>query len=202
MYQYTNNYQTYQQARSTANKYAPDVMDALRPCAERMIEVRRYDEMRPKYGPVNESREYRLAKARCVHRLPVEDTTYRGIVTLKRYIRPMQDGSYRCELCKAKILTKFDKNMIDALDSAIEVLDTLIAFGPDMSLANYDPRHPEERGYIDRMIDCKEFLNIHAKKITNTFIEIAKSENASEDNERHLGEEYADHTQGSITSFI
>lgn len=192
MYETYTAYPTQTQAK---RQYAPDVMDALRPSAEAIIEVLRANQQKPLYGSVNESREYKIKKARCVHRIATEDPQYRGVISLKRKIRVMSDGSLRCELCGAKIRPKFDDGMVEALQNAVEVLDTLIAFGPDLCLINVDPAHPEERGLIDRMIDTKEFFDVHMIKIVKAFIEIAKHDKASHENERNLAAEYLDKTK-------
>lgn len=195
------NYTPYSYSTTVKKQFAPDVMDALRPSAEAIIEVVRADQQKPAYGPVNESREYKIKKARCVHRIASEDPQYRGVISLKRRIRPMEDGTLRCELCGAKIRHKFDDSMVKSIEDAVEVIDTLIAFGPDLYLCNIDPKHPEERGLIDRMIDTKEFFDVHLKKIVKSFIEIAKQDKASHENERNLAKEYLDKTK-SATSWM
>lgn len=184
-------------------QFSPDVMDALIPSAEGMIDVIRADELRPQCGAFNESREYKIKKARCCHRIIVDNSQgVRGLVTLKRKVRAVADGTLVCDLCKARILTKFDRDsMKKAIDDFLAVVDTLVAFGPDLLLMNVDPKHPEERGIIDRMLDTKEFCGVHLIKIVEMFANTITKTNASNENERNFAKEYLDHSNQNITSW-
>jgi hypothetical protein len=66
---------------------------------------------------------------------------------------------------------------------------------------NVDPKHPEERCIIDRMLDTKEFCCVHLVKIVEMFANTITKTNASNENERNFAKEYLDHSNQNITSW-
>lgn len=181
--------------------FAPDVMDALLPSAEAMIDVRRAEKNKSALGDLSENREYRKAKARCVHRLPAIDPASGTIMTLDRKVAVMQDGTFRCELCKATLLEKLDDKAKKKLSEAIEVIDTILAFGPDLGLINIDPAHPDEKPIIDSMIDIKQFFALHLMPLTENLIKIMANEESYKENEKNFTAEYLDRTKRATALF-
>lgn len=184
-------------------QFAPDVMDALRGPAEQIVNVVWTDKNRPDYGNENPSPEYKRIKARCVHRIAIADASYadqngnplpNAPIVLKKRVRPTQDGNCRCELCGAKILSDFDKSLIDKIQGAIEVIDTLLAFGPELGLQEIASDRPTDPPLLSSMINIKEFMNIHLMKIVNGFNKIAMHQNEVEDLDKSLASQYFDHT--------
>lgn len=196
MYEYSTQYANTQYANTQVRKqYPPDVLDALRPSADAIIDVVNIDKMAPQYGQVQHDYGYKVKKARCVHRMACSDGTYNGYVTLKRMIRQTKEG-LKCELCGAVICDKFDDEMLKAVDKVLEVLDCIVTFGPDLGLVNQDPMDPT-KGFIDKLIDTKEFLSIKLKKVIPAFITLVKNDTASEENERTLASMYLNNANGA-----
>ena len=194
--QYTPQYGTsYQQSTTMRKQYSPDVLDALRPSAEAIIDVVNIDKMKPAYGNVNHDYGYKVKKARCVHRIAVHDPQYNGYVTLKRQVRQTKEG-LRCSLCGAKICDKFDEDMKETIKKATEVIDSILTFGPDLGLVNYDPMDPS-RGFIDKLIDTKEFFSTKLNVALEAFVAAVKNDTASEENERNLADMYLNNAEGA-----
>lgn len=181
---------------------APDVLDVLIPAAEAMIDVVRAEKNKSQLGDLSENREYRKAKARCVHRIPVIDPEYGSLKSLKRKVRVMTDGSLRCELCRAKILPKLDDSAKKKLSDAIEVIDTIIAYGPDLGLINVDPAHPDERPIIESMIEIKQFFALHLTTLCENMVKTMMLEASYKENERNtFTSEYLDRTKKATTLY-
>ena len=184
-------------------QFAPDVLDALIPAAEAMIDVINAEKHKPQMGDLSDNREYRKVKARCVHRVLEYDPEYRTVRALERKVRPMGDGkTYRCDLCKAKLLTKLDETAKKKLTDAIEVIDTIVAFGPDLGLINVDPAHPDEKPIIESMIDIKQFFALHLLPLADSMIKTMALETAYQENDRNnFTSEYLDRTKKATAIF-
>lgn len=191
---YSTNYATGGYTNGQKKQYPPDVLDALRPSADAIIDVVNADKNKPLYGNVQHDYGYNVKKARCVHRMAMSDNQYSGYVTLKRYVRQTKDGLV-CDLCGAKIRSEFNDDMIKDIEKALEVIDALVTFGPDLGLVNYDPMDP--KGFIDKLIDTKEFFNTKMKKVLPAFITAVKNDTASEENERKLADMYLNNADGA-----
>lgn len=180
---------------------APDVLDVLIPAAEAMVDVVRAEKNKSQLGDLSENREYRKAKARCVHRIATFNQEYNVIATLDRKVKCMQDGTFRCELCKAKLLPKLDESAKRKLQEAIEVIDTIVAFGPDLGLINIDPAHPDERPIIESMLDVKQFFALHMIPLTETMVKTMAMEESYSDNDKNFTSEYLDKTKKPTAIF-
>ena len=183
---------------SEKNALNPDVVDALMPHAGAMLDVMRVIEERPQIADqFAESLEYRKIKACCPHR------TIDGsgpVVLLVKAARVMQDGSVKCKLCGAPILTNWDKDdFIKKLKDAVAVLDTIVLYGPDFNLGNFPRGYVDNEGILDKIINTKEFLSVNMVKIAETFTKVGKVENANAENLRTLGQNYRDHTSSLTT---
>lgn len=180
--------------KTNVNSLAPDVVDALMPPATAMLDYKRAKEERPELrDQYNEPIEMRRIRACCPHRKLSK--TEEGIDVLSQSESVMKDGTVRCSLCGARLLTHWSQeDFKKKIEDCVAVLDTILAYGPNFNLGNYPPGYVGERGVLDRIIECKEFLTVNMIKISETFNKTALLENNNQENNRTLGRNYRDHT--------
>lgn len=187
------NYDVY--PNSNTNAMNPDVIDAVMPYVCDMLDVKRVLEERPPLAKqFTDSLEYRRTRACCPHRfIKVDEDT--KVTILSKADIVTQDGSVKCKLCGAPILTNWDYNDFAAkLEGAIAVIDTILLYGPDFNLSNFPRGYTDPEGIIDKMIRVKEFLNVPMKKIAENFTNVGKAENKNSENNRTLRQNYRDHS--------
>lgn len=193
------NYDVY--SESNANALSPDVVDALMPHAGAMLDVKRVLEETPRISKdFKSSLEYRKIKACCPHR-HIYITPDTHVTLLKQADTIMKDGTVRCALCGAPILTKWDKDeFAKKLNEAVAVIDTILLYGPNFNLGNWPRGYTGDQGILDKMIMVKEFLSVNMQKISETFCSVSKAENSNQENARSLGRNYHDRTS-NVTSW-
>jgi hypothetical protein len=110
-----------------AKEMHPAVRETLGPIIADVTRIWNRNKVYPMFGPHNEPEQDKVIKKSCVHR--IEDERGQWRMAVKKV-----GEDWICEACGRKINMNFDKNAVDTLMKAIEVLDGLVLFGPQQGL--------------------------------------------------------------------
>ena len=103
-------------------KVHPNVKLYIDPIVDNMTRIYSRQQTFPMYNPQNEPDVEKQIKRTCVHLIKDDRGDY------KMPIRRNESGEYICEACGRKINIKFDKEAVDKIVNAIEVIDGLVLF--------------------------------------------------------------------------
>lgn len=110
-----------------AREMHPAVRETLGPIIADVTRIYNRNKVYPMFGPHNEPEQDKIIKRQCVHRIEDENGQWRMAV------EKTADG-YICKACGRRINMDFNKEAVDTLVKAIEIIDGLVLFAPQQGL--------------------------------------------------------------------
>ena len=164
-----------------AQQIHPAVRAVMEPIIDQMTQIHMRNKMYPQVGKHNEPEAEKQIKRRCVHY--IKDNNGELIMPIEKI-----DGKYVCTACGRPINLSFNQDSVDAIMKAIEVIDGLVSFAPQMRI---------QAQPLQSLISIKELLPLVAT-LQNEFNEFVKRDDSNNAAAGSLTADY--HTPERFTS--
>lgn len=120
-------------------EFSRDVLALFKPIIDAMTRIYQRDQTYPVVGPHNEPPEEKAVKRSCVHIISTGTMADPYNISYNQpnelgsdytiAVHTTRHGDRVCQACGRRIYAKFDKEAVDTIMKAIEVIDGLLLFG-------------------------------------------------------------------------